>query len=254
MGSEIVVGLLTLTLLELVLGIDNIIFIAILASKLPPEQQARARNLGLTGALVTRILFLLSIAWIMRLDQPLFELMGNGFSGRDLILILGGLFLIGKATFEIHGKLEGEAGEHTAKRVKSTLSGVVMQIMLIDIVFSIDSVITAVGMVQQVWVMIVANVIALGVMLLAAGQIAAFVDRHPTIKILALAFLVMIGGNLIVEGFGYHVPKGYTYFAMAFSVAVEMLNIKLRAKSRAPVHRHGPEGSGAAGTAGTVPQ
>ena len=242
MGSEIVVGLLTLTLLELVLGIDNIIFIAILASKLPKEEQKRARNLGLTGALFTRILFLLSIAWIMRLDRPLFEVLDNGFSGRDLILIAGGLFLIGKATFEIHGKLEGGHGDHTAKSVRTTLAAVVGQIMLIDIVFSIDSVITAVGMVKEVWVMIVANVLALGVMLAGAGTISAFVDRHPTIKILALAFLVMIGGNLIVEGFGYHVPKGYTYFAMAFAIGVELINMRMRAK-HAPVQLHGPEGA-----------
>jgi predicted tellurium resistance membrane protein TerC len=239
MGSEIVVGLLTLTLLELVLGIDNIIFIAILASKLPKEQQRRARNLGLTGALVTRILFLLSIAWIMRLERDLFTVLGNGISGRDLILIVGGLFLIGKATFEIHGKLEGGHGEHTRKSVKATLPAVVGQIMVVDIVFSIDSVITAVGMVQQVWVMIVANVIALGVMLAGAGTISAFVDKHPTIKILALAFLVMIGGNLIVEGAGYHIPKGYTYFAMAFAIGVEMINLRMRAKAE-PVRLHGP--------------
>jgi predicted tellurium resistance membrane protein TerC len=239
MGSEIVVGLLTLTVLELVLGIDNIIFIAILASKLPREQQRKARNLGLTGALVTRILFLLSITWIMRLDADLFTILGNGFSGRDIILIVGGLFLIGKATFEIHGKLEGGHGDHTAKSVKTTLPAVVGQIMLIDIVFSIDSVITAVGMVSQVWVMIVANVIALGVMLLAAGRISDFVDRHPTIKILALSFLVMIGGNLIVEGAGYHIPKGYTYFAMAFAIGVEMINIQMRRKAQ-PVQLHGP--------------
>jgi predicted tellurium resistance membrane protein TerC len=239
MGSEIVVGLLTLTVLELVLGIDNIIFIAILASKLPKDQQRKARNLGLTGALVTRIAFLLSITWIMRLERDLFAVAGHGISGRDLILIVGGLFLIAKATFEIHGKLEGGHGDHTRASVRATLPAVVGQIMLIDIVFSIDSVITAVGMVQQVWVMIVANVLALGVMLGAAGTIAAFVDRHPTIKILALAFLVMIGGNLFIEGFGYHIPKGYTYFAMAFAIWVEMLNLRLR-KTSEPVHLHGP--------------
>jgi predicted tellurium resistance membrane protein TerC len=236
---QILVGLLTLTALELVLGIDNIIFIAILASRLPKEQQSKARQLGLTGALVTRILFLLSISWIMRLERDLFTLAGNGFSGRDLILILGGLFLIGKATFEIHGKLEGGHGERSTKRAGATLMAVVAQIMVVDIVFSIDSVITAVGMVQQVWVMIVANVLALGVMLSAAGPISAFVDKHPTVKILALAFLVMIGGNLFVEGFGYHIPKGYTYFAMAFAIGVEMLNIRLRTKAE-PVHLHGP--------------
>jgi predicted tellurium resistance membrane protein TerC len=236
---QILVGLVTLTALELVLGIDNIIFIAILASRLPKEEQARARSLGLTGALVTRILFLLSISWIMRLERDLFRIGENGFSGRDLILILGGLFLIGKATYEIHGKLEGAHEERRTTKTKATLLAVVAQIMVVDIVFSIDSVITAVGMVQQVWVMIVANVLALGVMLGAAGPISAFVDRHPTIKILALAFLVMIGGNLFVEGFGYHIPKGYTYFAMAFAIGVEMLNLRLRKQSE-PVQLHGP--------------
>ena len=236
---QIIVGLVTLTALELVLGIDNIIFIAILAARLPREQQARARSLGLTGALVTRILFLLSITWIMRLERDLFTIGANGFSGRDLILIIGGLFLIGKATYEIHGKLEGAHEEQKTGAVKATLFAVVAQIMVVDIVFSIDSVITAVGMVQQVWVMILANVLALGVMLGAAGPISAFVDRHPTIKILALAFLVMIGGNLFIEGFGYHIPKGYTYFAMAFAIGVEMLNLRLRKKSE-PVHLHGP--------------
>jgi predicted tellurium resistance membrane protein TerC len=236
---QVLVGLVTLTALELVLGIDNIIFIAILASRLPKEEQPRARQLGLMGALVTRILFLLSITWIMRLERPLFTLLENPFSGRDLILILGGLFLIGKATFEIHGKLEGGHGERAVKRTGATMMAVVAQIMVVDIVFSIDSVITAVGMVQQVWVMIVANVLALGVMLSAAGPISEFVERHPTVKILALAFLVMIGGNLFVEGFGYHIPKGYTYFAMAFAIGVEMLNIRLRRKAE-PVHLHGP--------------
>ncbi|MFZ9898601.1 MAG: TerC family protein [Gemmatimonadaceae bacterium] len=239
MDPQLLVGLLTLTGLELVLGIDNIIFIAILAGRLPAAERARARSLGLGGALLTRILFLLSISWIMRLETPLFTLMGNALSGRDLILIVGGLFLIGKATYEIHAKLEGGAHETAATGSAATLTGVVAQIMVVDIVFSIDSVITAVGMVSHVGVMIAANVIALIVMLAAAGRIADFVERHPTVKILALAFLVMIGGNLFVEGFGYHIPKGYTYVAMAFSVAVEALNIRLR-KVSAPVHLHGP--------------
>ncbi|HKS06741.1 MAG TPA: TerC family protein [Gemmatimonadaceae bacterium] len=233
------VGLLTLTALELVLGIDNIIFITILAGQLPRDQQPRARRLGLTVALVSRILFLLSIAAIMRLTTPLFPLFGHDITGRDLILIIGGLFLIGKATFEIHSKLEGAEDAHHAKKVAS-LAAVLTQIFLVDVIFSVDSVITAVGMVQQVSVMIIANVIALAVMLLAANAIGDFVERHPTVKVLALAFLVMIGGNLFIEGFGYHVPKGYTYFAMAFAIGVEMLNIRLRKKST-PVHLHGPE-------------
>ncbi len=236
---QVYIGLLTLTALELVLGIDNIIFIAILASRLPKGEQDRARKLGLTGALVTRILFLLSISWIMRLERDLFTVAGNGFSGRDLILIIGGLFLIGKATFEIHSKLEGAHEEQAGGKARATLWAVVAQIMVVDIVFSIDSVITAVGMVSQVGIMIAANVVALLVMLGASVPISAFVDRHPTIKILALSFLVMIGGNLLIEGFGYHIPKGYTYFAMAFSVGVETLNIRLRKKSK-PVHLHGP--------------
>ncbi|MEY2733218.1 MAG: hypothetical protein RL340_277 [Gemmatimonadota bacterium] len=239
MDPQLLVGLVTLTALELVLGIDNIIFIAILAGRLPATERARARSLGLGGALVTRILFLLSISWIMRLETPLFTLGGNAFSGRDLILIVGGLFLIGKATYEIHAKLEGGAHDAGGSAGAATLTGVVAQIMVVDIVFSIDSVITAVGMVSNVGVMIAANVIALVVMLAASGRIADFVERHPTVKILALAFLVMIGGNLFVEGFGYHIPKGYTYVAMAFSVAVEALNIRVR-KASAPVHLHGP--------------
>ena len=226
------IGLLTLTALELVLGIDNIIFIAILAGKLPTAEQPKARRLGLVGALFTRIAFLLSITWIMGLTGNLFTALGREISGRDLILIVGGLFLIGKATFEIHSKLEGVEHERTAK-VKTALLAVVAQIMVVDIVFSVDSVITAVGMVQHVEIMIAANVVALMVMLWAATPISEFVERHPTIKVLALAFLVMIGGNLIIEGFGYHVPKGYTYFAMAFSVAVEMVNIKVRARASA---------------------
>ncbi|HYV96279.1 MAG TPA: TerC family protein [Gemmatimonadaceae bacterium] len=233
------VGLLTLAVLEVVLNIDNIIFITILAGKLPREDQPKARTWGLSLALVTRVLFLLSIAWIMRLTAPLFSVMGRDISGRDLIMIAGGLFLIGKATHEIHGKLEGAEDEPSA-RLKVSLVAVVLQIMVIDIVFSIDSVVTAVGMVQNVMVMIIANVAALLVMMAAAGPIGAFVERHPTVKMLALAFLLMIGGNLLVDGFGYHVPKGYTYVAMAFSIFVETLNIRLRAKT-APVHLRGPD-------------
>jgi len=228
------IGLLTLTALEIVLGIDNIIFISILSGKLPQADQAKARRLGLFGAFGTRVLLLLSIAWIVKLTRPLFSVLGHGVSGRDLILIAGGLFLITKATFEIHAKLEGE--EHHAEGVAGaarSLKKIVTQIMLLDIVFSLDSVITAVGMVDQVAIMIGANVIALGIMLAAAGGIGGFVDKHPTIKMLALSFLVLIGTNLLAEGVGYHIPKGYTYFAMGFSVAVEMLNLKLRKRVRA---------------------
>jgi predicted tellurium resistance membrane protein TerC len=228
------IGLLTLTALEIVLGIDNIIFISILSGKLPQADQAKARRLGLFGAFGTRVLLLLSIAWIVKLTRPLFSVLGHGVSGRDLILIAGGLFLITKATFEIHAKLEGE--EHHAEGgagAARSLTKIVTQIMLLDIVFSLDSVITAVGMVDQVAVMIGANVIALGIMLAAAGGIGGFVDKHPTIKMLALSFLVLIGTNLLAEGVGFHIPKGYTYFAMGFSVAVEMLNLKLRKRVRA---------------------
>ena len=225
-------GLLTLTSLEIVLGVDNIIFISILAGTLPPPLQPRARRLGLLGAFFTRILLLLSIAWIVKLTSPLFSLFGHGISGRDLILLFGGLFLIAKATYEIHNKLEG--AEHTdaqSGRAARSLVAVVAQIMVVDIVFSLDSVITAVGMVDDVSLMIAANVIALALMLVSAGTIGAFVDRHPTVKMLALSFLVLIGTNLVAEGFGVHVPKAYTYFAMGFSVAVEMLNLRLRKKS-----------------------
>jgi predicted tellurium resistance membrane protein TerC len=230
-------GLVTLTALEIVLGIDNIIFISILSSKLRPEEQPRARRLGLMGAFVSRILLLLSIAWVVKLTAPLFTVFGLAISGRALILIVGGLFLIAKATYEIHGKLEGEDEHGSPRKVLPSLRAVVIQIMLIDIVFSLDSVITAVGMVDQISVMIVANVIALGIMLAAAGGISGFVDRHPTIKMLALSFLVLIGTNLVAEGFGVHIPKGYTYFAMGFSVAVEMLNLRLRKKAQ-PVQLH----------------
>jgi predicted tellurium resistance membrane protein TerC len=240
-------GLLTLTALEIVLGIDNIIFISILAGKLPtPAEQDRARKLGLAGAFVTRVLLLLSISWIARLTNPLFTIGGLTFleleareiTGRDVILVLGGLFLIAKATYEIHHKLEGDQpGEEDEKAGGKTgrgLTSIVLQIMVIDIVFSLDSVITAVGMVNNIGVMIAANVVALGFMLGASGPIARFVDRHPTVKMLALAFLVLIGTNLVAEGLGQHLPKGYTYFAMFFSVAVEMLNLRLRKPSKKP--------------------
>jgi predicted tellurium resistance membrane protein TerC len=231
------IGLLTLSALEIVLGIDNVIFISILSGKLPASDQPMARRLGLAGAFVTRVLLLLSIAWIVKLTRPLFEVFGHGISGRDLILIVGGLFLIGKATFEIHGKLEGEEHDESgAARAARSLFKVVAQIMVVDIVFSLDSVITAVGMVDDVKLMILANVVALCVMLPASGAISAFVDKHPTVKMLALSFLVLIGTNLLAEGFGVHVPKGYTYFAMAFAVAVEMLNLRLRKNAEKAVH------------------
>ena len=227
------VGLLTLTALEIVLGIDNIIFISILSSKLPKAEQGRARKLGLGGAFVSRVLLLLSIAWIVKLTTPLFNLFGIDFTGRNLILLVGGLFLIAKATFEIHGKLEGSDEQADGKKAATSLVAVVAQIMVIDIVFSLDSVITAVGMVSEVQIMIAANVVALGIMLAAATAISEFVDRHPTIKMLALSFLVLIGTNLVAEGLGHHIPKGYTYFAMFFSFLVEMLNLRLRAKQTA---------------------
>jgi predicted tellurium resistance membrane protein TerC len=230
-------GLLTLTALEIVLGIDNIIFISILSSKLRASEQGKARRFGLLGAFFTRVLLLLSIAWIVKLTRPLFTVLSLEISGRSLILIIGGLFLIGKATYEIHGKLEGEEEHGDTSRAGPSLLAVVTQIMIIDIVFSLDSVITAVGMVDQVSIMIGANIIALAVMLVAATPISSFVDRHPTIKMLALSFLVLIGTNLVAEGLGQHIPKGYTYFAMGFSVLVEMLNIRLRAKAK-PVQLH----------------
>jgi len=231
---QIWIALLTLTALEVVLGIDNIIFISILAGKLPAGQQARARRLGLGGAMVMRILLLLSIAWVIRLTAPLFTTLGQEISGRDLILLLGGLFLLAKATYEIHDNLEGEKG-HAAKKVAASFAAVIVQIMLLDMVFSLDSVITAVGMVDEVGVMIAAVVIAVGVMLLAAGPISGFVERHPTLKILALSFLLLIGMSLVAESLDRHIPKGYIYFAMGFSVMVEALNLRMR---RDPVELH----------------
>ncbi|HEX8253010.1 MAG TPA: TerC family protein [Thermoanaerobaculia bacterium] len=233
------IALFTLTLLEIVLGIDNVIFISILAGKLPKADQKKARNIGLGGALVTRILLLLSLAWIVKLTAPLFTVLGAEISGRDLILIAGGLFLMGKATHEIHDKLEGEDGS-TSKRVAPTLNAVIIQIMLLDIVFSLDSVITAVGMAKHLGVMITAVIIAVVIMLFAAGSISAFVDRHPTVKMLALSFLLLIGTTLIAEGLDFHIPKGYIYFAMAFSVFVELLNVRFRTKSKQPVKLHDP--------------
>jgi predicted tellurium resistance membrane protein TerC len=221
------IGFATLTVLEIVLGIDNIVFISILADKLPGEQQGRARLVGLALAMLTRILLLLSLTWIIRLTQPLFSVLGEEISGRDLVLILGGLFLLAKSTHEIHGNLEGEEGEASA-RVPASFTGVLIQIMLLDIVFSLDSVITAVGMVDEVGVMVAAVVVAVGFMMAFSGTIGGFVSRHPTIKMLALSFLILIGVALIAEGLDQHIPKGYIYFAMAFSVGVELLNIRVR--------------------------
>ena len=235
-GAEGWIALGTLTVLEIVLGIDNIVFISILAGKLPQHDRARARKVGLSLAMIIRILLLLSITWVMGLTAPLFAVLGQEISGRDLILLVGGLFLIGKSTLEIHEKLEGVEGHGSAKVAKSFLS-VIIQILLLDIVFSLDSVITAVGMAEDVAVMILAVIIAVGVMLVSSGAISDFVDRHPTVKILALSFLLLIGVSLIGEGLEQHIPKGYIYFAMAFSVFVEMINLRIRSKVE-PVQLH----------------
>jgi predicted tellurium resistance membrane protein TerC len=240
---QIWISLLTLTGLEIVLGIDNVIFISILAGKLPPEQQPKARKLGLSLALITRILLLCSISWLMGLTATLFTLpiLDAPISGKSLILLVGGLFLIGKSVVEVHEKLEGEDGHATSAKATS-FAGVIVQILLLDIVFSLDSVITAVGMANHLWVMIVAVVIALGIMLWFAGTISDFVNKHPTLKILALSFLILIGVTLVGESLGQHIPKGYIYFSMAFAFAVEMLNLKLRAKNKPahPVELHQP--------------
>ena len=235
---QIWIAFATLTVLELVLGIDNIIFISILSGKLPAEQQPRARFIGLSLALAMRVLLLLSLSWIIGLTEPLFTVFGKAISGRDLVLLLGGLFLIAKSTHEIHGSLEGEEG-HGSKRVYSSFASVIVQITLLDIVFSLDSVITAVGMVDNIWIMISAVVISIVAMMFFASPIGAFVQRHPTVKMLALSFLLLIGVTLVAEGLGQHIPKGYIYFAMAFSVLVEVLNLRLRKKAE-PVHLHNP--------------
>ncbi len=231
-------SLATLAALEIVLGIDNVIFIAILSGRLPREQQPRARQLGIGMAVISRLALLLAISWVMSLTRPLFNLLGQGVSGKQLILLLGGLFLIGKATFEIHHKLEGEAHDTSNARVGATMAGVVAQIMLIDIVFSLDSVITAVGMTPHVPIMMVAVILAAAVMLIFAGPISDFVARHPAMKMLALAFLILIGVMLVAEAFGQHIDKGYIYFAMAFSLVVELLNMRLRTKPTEPVELH----------------
>ena len=225
------VALLTLTALEIVLGIDNIIFISILAGKLPEDQQKRGRQIGLLMAMVTRILLLFSLAWLTRLTTPIFHIFEHGVSGRDLILIIGGLFLLGKSTLEIHDKLEGEEG-HASARVKASFWSVIIQIMLLDMVFSLDSVITAVGMANQLAVMVTAVVVAVVVMLYASDPISGFVNDRPTLKILALSFLLLIGFSLVVEGIHVEIPKGYIYFAMGFSVFVEVLNLQMRAKTK----------------------
>lgn len=228
---------LTLTLLEIVLGIDNVVFISILAGKLPPEQRARARQLGLGLATITRVALLLSLSWLIGLTEPWFEVLGLAISGRDLILIAGGLFLLGKATFEIHEKLEGHGGAAPAARAP-TFGGVIVQILLLDVVFSLDSVITAVGIADDLPIMIAAVVVAVIVMLVSAGPLSAFVEKHPTVKMLALSFLLLIGFTLVVEGLHQHVPKGYVYFAMGFSVMVEMLNLRLRSTGKPVALKH----------------
>ena len=231
------IALATLTALEIVLGIDNIIFISIVVGRLPPELRQRGRILGLAFAMITRILLLLTLAWIMRLTAPLFTIFEQAISGRDLILILGGLFLLAKSTHEIHASLEG-VEESAETSVKGGFLSVMVQIAIIDIVFSLDSVITAVGMAEHIPVMVIAIVIAVIVMMLASRAIGEFVDRHPTVKMLALSFLILVGVSLLGEGFDFHIPKGYIYFAMAFSVGVEMLNLRMRKKTVEPVHLH----------------
>ena len=257
---ETLIAFLTLVVLELVLGVDNVIFISILAGKLPKQDQQRARTTGIALAVVTRILLLLSLSWIISLEDPFFYLpwFGGeelGISGRDLILLAGGLFLLGKSTYEIHEKLEGHTGQSSAK-VASTFASVIVQIMLLDIVFSLDSVITAVGMVDHIEIMIIAVIVSAIVMVFTAGPIGEFVEQHPTIKILALSFLLLIGFTLVVEGLHQHIPKGYVYFAMGFSVFVEMINLRIRGKSE-PVTLHkayAPETGGAVATSATLPK
>lgn len=232
-SPEAWISLATLTGLEIVLGIDNIIFIAILCGRLPEAQRGRARIMGLALAMFTRILLLLSLSWIMGLTKPLFSVLSRDFSGRDLVLIGGGLFLLVKSTLEIHSSATGEAHEHSDSGGKASFGGTLVQIAVLDIIFSLDSVITAVGMAQHLPVMILAVIIAVGVMMLASGAIARFVDANPTIKILALAFLILVGVSLIADGLGFHIPKGYIYFSMAFSLLVELINIQIRKKSAA---------------------
>ena len=236
--SELIIALVTLTVLEVILGVDNVIFISILSGKLPKSQQKRARRIGLMGAMLMRIALLFSITWIARLTEPLFTVSRYSLSGRDLILLLGGLFLIAKATYELHERLEGEAG-HKSGRVAASFAAVITQVMLLDIVFSLDSVITAIGMANDLRVMVTSVILAVLLMLVAAEPISEFVEEHPTIKVLALSFLLLIGMSLVADGLGQHISKGYIYFAMGFSVFVEMINIRVRRKS-APVKLHEP--------------
>ena len=233
--AESWIALVTLIVLELVLGVDNIIFISILAGKLPKEDQSRARTTGIMLAVISRVLLLLSLSWIISLEEPLFHVFGFGFSGHNLILIAGGLFLLYKSTSEIHEKLEGQEG-HASTKVAANFTSVIIQIMLLDIVFSLDSVITAVGMSNEIMIMIIAVIIAAGVMIFTSGPIGRFVESHPTIKMLALSFLLMIGLTLIADGFGQHIPKGYIYFAMGFSIFVEMINLRVRSSHVKPVN------------------
>ena len=237
-SPEIWIALLTLTALEIVLGIDNIIFISIIAGKLPKNQQNLGRQVGLVMAMVTRILLLFSLTWLTKLTSPLFTVFSYDISGRDLILIAGGLFLLGKSTFEIHERLEGEEG-HASQKVAVSFTGVIVQIMILDIVFSLDSVITAIGMVNEIGIMVAAVVIAVGIMLFASAPISTFVNDRPTLKILALSFLLLIGFSLVADGLGFYIPKGYIYFAMGFSVFVEVINLQVRAKTE-PVHLRKP--------------
>lgn len=232
------IALATLVSLELVLGVDNVIFISILAGKLPKEQQSKARRTGLALAVISRILLLLSLSWIIGLTEPIFTIAGFEISGRDLILFIGGMFLMGKATYEIHQKLEGMEG-HSSSAVKASFASVIFQVLLLDVVFSLDSVITAVGMVDEIAIMIIAVLIAATVMIISADPIGNFVEHHPTVKMLALSFLLLIGFTLMVESLHQHIPKGYIYFAMGFSVFVEMLNLRMR-QSRDPVKLHTP--------------
>jgi predicted tellurium resistance membrane protein TerC len=237
-NPEAWIALATLTVLEVVLGVDNVIFISILSGKLPAAEQRRARRTGLFAAMFMRIALLFSLAWISRLTTPLFSISSWSLSGRDLILLGGGLFLLAKATYEIHEKLEGDV-EHGTGRAAASFVSVIVQIMVLDIVFSLDSVITAVGMAEHLWVMVTAVVLAVGIMMLSAEAISGFVHRHPTVKMLALSFLLLIGASLVAEGLGHHIPKGYIYFAMGFSVFVESSNLRVRAKGR-PVQLHEP--------------